>query len=86
MQTIPKRFGGNQTDLEAMQRAMLAVCESIKQQVKEGIASGGIDEDLLMSALFSLAHTSARAQEEYAELRGDDETLPCVWTAIAGMQ
>lgn len=45
--------------------------------------SGILDEKLLKSSLYALAHTSARAQEEYAELKGDDESQPGTWTAVA---
>jgi hypothetical protein len=39
---------------------------------------GVLDEDLLRSALYGLALSSARAQEEYALVR--DASLPNLWT------
>ena len=83
MKKIEPRFALHSLDLAAMQRSADAVCNDVVKIAEEGVAAGKLDVDLLRSALLVLMSTSARAQEEYAEVRGDDSSLPGTWTNVA---
>ena len=83
MKKIDPRFATHSLDLAAMQRSAEAVCNDVVKIAEEGVTAGKLDVDLLRSALLVLMATSARAQEEYFEVRGQDESLPSTWTKVA---
>lgn len=80
MQKIDPRFSFDGLDLPAMQKGVEDTIEFIESIVKDAMAEGYLDEGLLRSALYGLAHSSARAQEEYELIRDSD--LPRVWTMV----
>jgi hypothetical protein len=81
MQKIDPRFSFDGRDLPAMQKGVEESIEFIESIVKDAMAQGVLDEVLLRSALYGLAHASARTQEEYAQVR--DASLPNLWTVVA---
>lgn len=83
MKKVDPRFSMHHTDLAAMQASVEAVIADCEKIVREAIAAGMIDADLLRAALGALAHASARAQVEYDAIKESDDTLPEVWTAIS---
>lgn len=83
MKKIDRRFATHPLDLTAMQQSAEAVCASIERLVAEAVSRGSVDGVLLRSALVTLMHTSARAQEEYAEIARGEPSLPAVWTKVA---
>ena len=76
---IDPKFSTSNTDLVAMLRGVQAISDSIVTQVLKGVDEGEIDQALLNSALCSLIWASARAQEEYVEVVGNDPSLPSIW-------
>lgn len=83
MKKIDPRFASHPLDLAAMQQSAEAVCDDVVKIAEEGVAAGRLDVELLRSALLVLMATAARAQEEYSEVRGQDESLPSTWTKVA---
>jgi predicted metallo-beta-lactamase superfamily hydrolase len=81
MQKIDPRFSFDGLDLPAMQQGVEDSIEFIESIVKDAMKQGVLDEGLLRSAHYGLAHSSARAQEECALVR--DASLPNLWTVAA---
>lgn len=83
MKKIDPRFATHALDLSAMQQSVESVSANVVKIAEEGVAAGKLDAELLRSALLVLIATAARAQEEYSEIRGVDESLPATWTKVA---
>jgi hypothetical protein len=81
VQKIDSRFSFDGRDLPAMQKGVEDSIGFIESIVKDAMKQGVLDEVLLRSALYGLAHSSARAQEEYALVR--DASLPNLWTVVS---
>ena len=81
MQKIDPSFSFDGRALPAVQKGVEDSIELIESIVKDAMAQGVLDEGLLRSALYGLAHSSARAQEEYSLV--SDASLPNQWTMVA---
>lgn len=83
MKKIDPRFATHPLDLAVMQRSVEAVRDDVVRIAQEGVAAGTLNVELLHSALLVLIAASARAQEEYSEIRSTEESLPGTWVKVA---